>query len=103
MTYTSISTNRPGARFQEAKTQAEIEALMAEAFSVIAANGGESVFAGADLARGVNVSLTTYPDAASAAKSVTELTAKQLIEFESSGQFMSLEEWLPIAGPAMEG
>ena len=101
MTYTSISTLRPGARLQEAKTQAEIEALMAEAFSVIAANGGESVFAGADLARGVNVSLTTYPDAASAAKSVTELTAKQLIE--SSGQFMSLEEWLPIAGPAMEG
>ena len=103
MTYTSISTLRPGARLQEAKTQAELEALMTEAFSVIAANGGESLFAGADLARGVNVSLTTYPDAASAAKTVTELTAKQLIEFESSGQFMSLEEWLPIAGPAMEG
>ena len=103
MTYTSISTLRPGTRLQEAKTQAEVEALMVEVWSVVTANGGESTVTGLDLARGVNVSLTTYPDAASAAKSVTELTAKQLIEFESSGQFMSLEEWLPIAGPAMEG
>ena len=103
MTYTSISTNRPGARFREAKTQAEVEALMVEVWSVVTANGGESVVAGADLARGVNVSLTTYPDAASAAKSIVELTAKQLIEFESSGQFMALDEWLPVAGSAMEG
>ena len=50
MTYTSISTNRPGARFQEAKTQAEVEALMVEVWSVVSANGGESVVAGADLA-----------------------------------------------------
>ena len=50
----------------------------------------------------MNVSLTTYPDAASAAKSIVELTAKQLIEFESSGQFMALDEWLPVAGSAME-
>ncbi len=103
MTYTSISTLRPGPRLQEAKSQAEFEALMVEVWSVVTANGGESTVTGADLARGVNVSLTTYPDAASAAKSVTELTAKRLIEFESTGQFMSLEEWLPIAGPLMEG
>jgi len=87
MTYTSISTNRPGARFQEAKTQAEVEALMVEVWSVVTANGGESVFAGADLARGVNVSLTTYPDAASAAKSIVELTVKQLLASDAKLSF----------------
>ena len=48
MSYTSISTSRPGARFQEATTQAEVEALMVEVWSIVAANGGESVMAGAD-------------------------------------------------------
>ncbi len=103
MSYTSISTSRPGARFQEATTQAEVEALMVEVWSIVAANGGESVMAGADLAQGVNVAITTFPDAAAAAKSVVELTAKRLLEYETSGQFMGLDEWLPIAGPAMEG
>ncbi len=103
MSYTSISTSRPGPRLQEATTQAEVEALMVEVWSIVAANGGESVMAGADLAQGVNVAITTFPDAAAAAKSVVELTAKRLIEYETSGQFIALDEWLPIAGPAMEG
>ena len=103
MSYTSISTLRPGARLQEAKSQAEIEALMVEVWSVVTANGGESTVTGLDFARGINISITNYPDASAAEKTIVELTAKKLIEFESSGPFMTLENWIPITGAALDG
>ena len=103
MSYTSISTSRPGPRLQAAQTSEELGALMLEVWAIVNANGGENTLTGTDFARGVNISLTTYPDSASAEKTIVELTAKQLIEFESSGPFMTLEDWMPIASAAMDG
>ena len=41
MSYTSITTTRPGPRMQAAETSEEGDALLAEVFGVLAANGGE--------------------------------------------------------------
>ena len=103
MSYTSISTSRPGPRLQAAQTSEELGALMLEVWAVVNANGGENTLTGTDFARGVNISITNYPDAASSEKTVVELTAKQLIEFISTGPFMTLEDWMPIASAAMDG
>ena len=92
MSYTSITTTRPGPRMQAAETSEEGDALLAELFGILAANGGESVLAGQDLARGVHVAITKYE---------IEIAAKGLLEFVSAGPFVALDEWWPIASAAI--
>ena len=101
MSYTSITTTRPGPRMQAAETSEEGDALLAELFGVLAANGGESVLAGQDLARGVNVAITKYEDSDAAVKTQIEIAAKGLLEFVSAGPFVALDEWWPIASAAI--
>ena len=96
MSYTSISTSRPGPRFQAVETSEESDALMVELFGILAANGGESVLVGQDLARGVAVSITKWEDSAAAVKATIEITTKGLLEIVSSGPFVAMDEWLPI-------
>ena len=101
MSYTSISTSRPGPRFQAVETSEESDALMVELFGILAANGGESVLVGQDLARGVGVSITKWEDSAAAVKATIEITTKGLLEIVSSGPFVAMDEWLPIMTAAL--
>ena len=101
MSYTSIVTTKPGPSMQEATTPDEANALLAEVWSVVEKNGGESVLTGSDFARGVNIAITKWPDANASMKTEVELTAKGLLEFLSAGPFMQLEEWWPIWQEAM--
>jgi len=101
MSYTSIVTTRPGPRMQEATTADEGNALLAEVWAILEKNGGESVMAGQDFARGVGIAITRWPDAAASLKTEIELASKGLLEFISAGPFMQLEEWWPIAQEAM--
>ena len=73
MSYTSIVTTKPGPRMQEATTPDEANALLAEVWSVVEKNGGESVMAGQDFARGVGIAITRWPDAAASLKTEIEL------------------------------
>ena len=101
MSYTSITTTRPGPRMQAAETSEEGDALLAEIFGILAANGGESVLAGQDFARGISVAITKYEDSAAAVKTQIEIGAKGLLEFISAGPFVALDEWWPIASAAL--
>ena len=101
MSYTSISTSMPGPRFQAVETSEESDALMVELFGILAANGGESVLVGQDLARGVAVSITKWEDSAAAVKATIEITTKGLLEIVSSGPFVAMDEWLPIMTAAL--
>ena len=101
MSYTSSTTTRPGPRMQAAEASEEGDALLAELFGILAANGGESVLAGQDLARGVNVAITKYEDSDAAVKTQIEIAAKGLLEFVSAGPFVALDEWWPIASAAL--
>ena len=101
MSYTSISTSRPGPRFQAVETSEESDALMVELFGILAANGGESVLVGQDLARGVAVSITKWEDSAAAVTATIEITTKGLLEIVSSGPFVAMDEWLPIMTAAL--
>ena len=101
MSYTSITTTTPGPRMQAAETSEEGDALLAEIFGILAANGGESVLAGQDFARGISVAITKYEDSAAAVKTQIEIGAKGLLEFISAGPFVALDEWWPIASAAL--
>ena len=96
MSYTSITTTRPGPRLQAAETSEESDALLVELFGILAANGGESVLIGQDLARGVGVSITKWEDSAASVKAMIEMGTKGLMEIVSSGPFVSMDEFLPI-------
>jgi hypothetical protein len=74
---------------------------MVELFGILAANGGESVLVGQDLARGVAVSITKWEDSAAAVKATIEITTKGLLEIVSSGPFVAMDEWLPIMTAAL--
>ena len=96
MSYTSITTTRPGPRLQAAETSEESDALLVELFGILAANGGESVLIGQDLARGVGVSITKWEDSAASVKAMIEMGTKGLVEIVSSGPFIAMDEFLPI-------
>ena len=96
MSYTSISTSRPGPRFQAVETSEESDALMVELFGILAANGGESVLVGQDLARGVALSIAKWEDSAASVKAIIEMGTKGLMEVVSSGPFIAMDEFLPI-------
>jgi hypothetical protein len=101
MSYTTITTNRPGQAFRDVSSADEANALFARVMEITAKHGGETSLIGYDHARACNVAIITYPDSESAAKAGIEVEASGIIDVESRGMFSPMEDFWPVYTAAL--
>ena len=98
MSYTSFSIMRPGRAWDGVKPGTEEwNALMEVQMSIIEEGQGTTIAGGWATGIGKFVNIITYPDIDSSKKVIARLWGEQLGEVESSGPFIPLDEWVPMA------
>ena len=99
MSYTSFSIVSPGRAWDGVEFGSERwNELLAEQMQLIAESGGQPLMGGYAAGIGKFVNVIQYEDVEDSARLIARLSAAQLGTVESSGPFVSQEEWFGLMG-----